>query len=128
METNELLARTALKLLDEVKDEEFFMALYSKTLFDSEHNICGTACCVMGHAAIITGCDASDRKSIDRKANDICGDYPPFIWDGAWKTNKEQAAVRCLMWLDGNAFENYNRTDVYHVPDDLRERLQSYIP
>lgn len=145
---NSLLARTALEILRNERlpynqrtwikcnEAERSKACNSQV---NPANICGTACCFLGHAYMIhnglTTLTIADGEHISAFCVLCFPIYTQghFLWSSEQVSTPEQCAVRCLMWLtdqvpdEADQYDAQNNALSYPVPDDLVEQLESFI-
>jgi hypothetical protein len=132
-ELRSLVARTALEILAGTGMPfrmEYWVSYkgVEKRMGWADPNICGTACCLVGHMYAIEHekpvLSAGDNEEISGFAS--ANYIPPFLFDSDWSDDRDQCGVRCLMWLNGEDTEDYEATDIYPVPEDLREQLEQF--
>ena len=135
------LAKTAIYLLEKVKDEKFDMKSYA--LFENKNRIlphevianynkCGTTCCFAGHAPMALGINPdSEISKIENWPDYISMVFGIYYYDKSWvflfsehwSNSKKQAAARTIVFLESGTPENIIYDEKRFLPSLTKEQL-----
>lgn len=143
------LAKTAIFLIEEAKDEHFSMFTYlyaDGNVNDNpedakrSYNECGTTCCFAGHGPIALRAKIHDLEEWDSyilrvfgtdESDFIIGTDWSFLFSPMWNNSRKQAASRALTLLEKGTPEKYSEFDSTYFTSfsnrKLVDRLRAFV-
>lgn len=143
------LAKTAIFLIEEAKDENFSMITYlyaNSNVNDNpkdakrSYNKCGTTCCFAAHGPIALKAKIHDLEEWDSyilrvfgidESDFIKGTDWSFLFSSTWNNSRKQAASRALTFLEKGLPESFSESSSTYFTSfsnrKLVDRLSAFV-